>query len=223
MRISDAALPLLLLVFAVATLVQAYHGNMSLPSAATLAGCKRSCGNLTFDYPFGTGSSHCFKQPDFELICDDTTRPPRLLFKSSTTEIVESPDSWSSNVAFSHTISMESNVSMYNMSWDAPGKSFALDYALMNITGCNFDTYRVLHDHEGDMPAKLCSVTCPNEGITEAVARQTCNGTGCCSVSVEIAANSLQLMFVRHGKGNYEPDTHSNRSSLWNTINITTV
>ncbi len=147
--------------------------------------------------------------------------PINFLFVTSSPLISLSPGS--SNVAFSHTISMESNVSMYNMSWDAPGKSFALDYALMNITGCNFDTYRVLHDHEGDMPAKLCSVTCPNEGITEAVARQTCNGTGCCSVSVEIAANSLQLMFVRHGKGNYEPDTHSNRSSLWNTINITTV
>lgn len=93
MRISDAVLPLLLLVFAVATLVQAYHGNMSLPSAAMLAGCKRSCGNLTFDYPFGTGSSHCFRQPDFELICDNTTRPPRLFFRNSTTEIVESPDS----------------------------------------------------------------------------------------------------------------------------------
>ncbi|XP_052150960.1 putative wall-associated receptor kinase-like 16 [Oryza glaberrima] len=91
MRISDAALPLLLLVFAVATLVQAYHGNMTLPSTATLAGCKRSCGDLTFDYPFGTGSSHCFRQPDFELICDDTTWPPRLLFRNGTTEIVDSP------------------------------------------------------------------------------------------------------------------------------------
>uniref|UniRef100_A0A0E0DC50 Protein kinase domain-containing protein n=1 Tax=Oryza meridionalis TaxID=40149 RepID=A0A0E0DC50_9ORYZ len=224
MRISDAVLPLLLLVFAVATLVQAYHGNMTLPSTATLAGCKRSCGDLTFDYPFGTGSSHCFRQPDFELICDDTTRPPRLLFRNGTTEIVDSPVAVTFDIAFSHTISMEPNVNMYNMSWNAPGKSFTLDYAVMNITGCDFDTYRVLHDHDGDVPAKLCSITCPNEGITEAIARQTCNGTGCCSIKFYNGANSFKLMFVRHGKGDYKPGAaHSDQSPLWNTINITTL
>uniref|UniRef100_A0A0D9ZIR6 Protein kinase domain-containing protein n=1 Tax=Oryza glumipatula TaxID=40148 RepID=A0A0D9ZIR6_9ORYZ len=224
MRISDAALPLLLLVFAVATLVQAYHGNMTLPSTATLAGCKRSCGDLTFDYPFGTGLSHCFRQPDFELICDDTTRPPRLLFRNGTTEIVDSPVAVTFDIAFSHTISMEPNVNMYNMSWNAPGKSFTLDYAVMNITGCDFDTYRVLHDHDGDVPAKLCSITCPNEGITEAIARQTCNGTGCCSIKFYNGANSFKLMFVRHGKGGYKPGAaHSDQSPLWNTINITTL
>uniref|UniRef100_A0A0E0FID5 Protein kinase domain-containing protein n=1 Tax=Oryza nivara TaxID=4536 RepID=A0A0E0FID5_ORYNI len=128
------------------------------------------------------------------------------------------------DVAFSHNISMEPNVSIYNMSWNAPGKSFTLDYAVMNITGCNFDTYRVLHDHDGDVPAKLCSITCPNEGIAEDIARQTCNGTGCCSIKFYNAANSFKLMFVRHGKGDYKPGaTHSDQSPLWNTINITTL
>jgi hypothetical protein len=30
----------------------------------------------------------------------------------------------------------------------------------------------------------LCSVTCPDEGITARVARQNCNGIGCCSTDV---------------------------------------
>ena len=87
-------LPLLLLVFTtLAPIAQASEGIASLPAAATLAGCQRSCGNLTFDYLFGMGSSHCFRQPDFELICDNTTQPPRLLFRNGTTEIVQTPDS----------------------------------------------------------------------------------------------------------------------------------
>lgn len=111
---------------------------------------------------------------------------------------------------------------MYNMSWDAPGKSFTLLYAELNITGCDFDIYQVL-DQSGNVPAKLCNVTCPNRGITEDIARQDCNGTGCCSIDVLIRAQTFQLMFIRHGKGAVELDAQSNQSSLWNTINVTTV
>uniref|UniRef100_A0A0E0DCA0 Protein kinase domain-containing protein n=1 Tax=Oryza meridionalis TaxID=40149 RepID=A0A0E0DCA0_9ORYZ len=117
---------------------------------------------------------------------------------------------------------MKSNVSVYNMSWDAPGKSFTLGYAELNITGCDFDIYQVLNQ-SGNVPAKLSNVTCPNRGITEDIARQDCNGTGCCSIDVSIRAQTFQLMFVRHGKGAVELDAQSNQSSLWSTINVTTV
>uniref|UniRef100_A0A0D9W3E5 Protein kinase domain-containing protein n=1 Tax=Leersia perrieri TaxID=77586 RepID=A0A0D9W3E5_9ORYZ len=222
MRVFSIILPLLLIVFTVIPTMQASNGSMALPSAATLAGCQRSCGNLTFDYPFGVGSSHCFRQPDFELICDNTTQPPRLLFKNSTTEITDPPSTAYLDVAFSHSISMKSNVSVYNMSWDAPGKAFTLGYAQLNFTGCDFDTYQVL-DQNGMVPAKICSVTCPNKGITEDVARQDCNGTGCCSIPVSIRAHTLQLMFVRHDKGELKLDAPSNQSSMRRTINVTTV
>uniref|UniRef100_A0A0E0KNW0 Protein kinase domain-containing protein n=1 Tax=Oryza punctata TaxID=4537 RepID=A0A0E0KNW0_ORYPU len=222
MSLFDGLLPLLLIVFIMTPVIQASNRTTSLPSAATLADCQRSCGNLTIDYPFGIGSSHCFRRPDFELICNNTTQPPRLLFKNGTTEITDSPSAVYFSVAFSHSISMKSNVSVYNMSWDAPGKSFTLLYAGLNITGCDFDTYQVL-DQSGNVPAKLCNVTCPNRGITEDIARQDCNGTGCCSIDVSIRAQTFQLMFVRHGKGEVELDAQSNQSSLWSTINVTTV
>ncbi|EEC77002.1 hypothetical protein OsI_15327 [Oryza sativa Indica Group] len=222
MSLFDGLLPLLLIVFTMTPVIQASNRTTSLPSAATLAGCQRSCSNLTIDYPFGIGSSHCSRQPDFELICNNTTQPPRLLFKNGTTEIIDSPSTEYLDVMFSHSISMKSNVSVYNMSWDAPGKSFTLVYARLNITGCDFDIYQVL-DQSGNVPAKLCNVTCPNRGITEDIARQDCNGTGCCSIQVSIRAQTFQLMFVRHGKGAVELDAQSNQSSLWSTINVTTV
>jgi hypothetical protein len=68
------------------------------------------------------------------------------------------------------------------------------------------------------MQPKLCNVTCPNREITEDIGRQDCNGTGCCSIDVPIRAQTLQLMFVRHGKGAVELDAQSNQSSLWSTI-----
>uniref|UniRef100_A0A0D9ZIR2 Protein kinase domain-containing protein n=1 Tax=Oryza glumipatula TaxID=40148 RepID=A0A0D9ZIR2_9ORYZ len=222
MSLCDGLLPPLLIVLTMIPVIQASNRTTSLPSAATLAGCQRSCGNLTIDYPFGIGSSHCFRQPDFELICNNTTQPPRLLFKNGTTEIIGSRSTAYLDVVFSNSISMKSNVSVYNMSWDAPGKSFTLLYAELNITGCDFDIYQVL-DQSGNVPAKLCNVTCPNRGITEDIARQDCNGTGCCSIDVSIHAQTFQLMFIRHGKGAVELDAQSNQSSLWNTINVTTV
>lgn len=234
MSLFDAVLPLLLLVCTATPTVQASNGNMSIPSAAVLAGCQSSCGNLTFSYPFGIGSSRCFRQPDFELICNDTTQTPRLFLRDSTTEVTDDIDfdptdnSPGFRVAFSHYIPMRSGVNVYNMAWNAPGRSLYFLSAIVNITGCDLDVYKLpdrtdtnaTQDADSNAMVPLCTVTCPNKEITEtSIARQDCNGTGCCSTSyVLIHARTFQLRFVRHGKRVLDP----NRSSLWDGINITT-
>jgi len=100
------------------------------------------------------------------------------------------------------------------MSWKAARRAFTLSYAVLNITGCDFDIYRLHQDTNA--PVRLSTVTCPDAEITEEVARQSCNGTGCYSIRLS-SVEAFQLEFVLHSRGAL--GTH--RSSLWESIKVT--
>jgi hypothetical protein len=59
------------------------------------------------------------------------------------------------------------------------------------------DTYRLQQDTNA--PVRLSIVTCPDAEITEEVARQNCNGTGCYSIRLS-GVEAFQLEFVLHKK-----------------------
>ncbi|CAL5033095.1 unnamed protein product [Urochloa decumbens] len=236
MQLSNVLFSLLLLVCImipveqVSCVLTSQTSNNTHPSSALFADCPKNCGSLSFDYPFGIGSSDCFRNPDFNLTCNDTMQPPRLYLRDSVTEVVDDIDTIaygsSSNFLFmsfmvdiSRAISVRDDVqNMYNMSWKAPGGAFTLQYAILNITGCDFDTYLV--DQDTNMDMVLCRVSCPNAEITDKVARQNCNGTGCCTIRLENHLRAFQLKFVLHRRG--EINVPINRSSLWDNINVTT-
>ncbi|KAK3145023.1 hypothetical protein QOZ80_4AG0321490 [Eleusine coracana subsp. coracana] len=175
------------LVFA-SVVLRNQDSNHQLPSAAILAECQTSCGNLTFNYPFGTGSPYGGRD--------------------------------SIGIALTYTIPTRYyGVDVYNMSWVSPAKSFALDYALMNVTGCNFEVY--FSDGYSNTSTRVCKLTCPTAELMDTVARQNCNGTGCCNIYLEdMTIRSFNLNFVRINNSNF--DARPNQSSLWDYINITT-
>jgi hypothetical protein len=89
----------------------------------------------------------------------------------------------------------------------------------LDFTGCDFDIH-VLEFDTNNMMGQ-CTVTCPNEGITGRVARENCNGTGCCSTYVGPSIGGLDIKFARHNMGNREVKAHSKPSSIWNKIDLT--
>jgi hypothetical protein len=216
-------LDLLLYAVLVFTVIPSEQASGVVGSSNTPpAGCPRKCGNLTFDYPFGIGSgSNCFRPPDFSLTCDNTTQPPRLYLHDGITEIVDDIDVSSNGnnrlqISLSQAIPMKHGVSTYTMSWKAAGRAFTLSYTVLNITGCDFDIYRYRFHQDTNAPVRLSTVTCPDAEITEEVARQNCNGTGCYSIRLS-SVEAFQLEFVLHSRGAL--GTH--RSSLWESIKVT--
>ncbi|CAO2039591.1 unnamed protein product [Urochloa humidicola] len=162
-------------------------GILSVPSAASLAHCPTRCGDAEFFFPFGTEPG-CFRQ-GFELTCDRTTRPPRLFWANSTTQMVgtDGTDHYFAYASIGFSIAMTPGTSTYTKSWESPAKGFIIDSdTRMYAVGCDIEV--VLYDTGTNLTIGSCMSSCPGDRATmgnESVAvAGNCNGLGCCSIAL---------------------------------------
>uniref|UniRef100_A0A0E0QV28 Protein kinase domain-containing protein n=1 Tax=Oryza rufipogon TaxID=4529 RepID=A0A0E0QV28_ORYRU len=56
-------------------------------------GCLDKCGDINITYPFGVGGAHCFRDKSFQLECNGSYSPPRLIIPTYNQQLLSlSPD-----------------------------------------------------------------------------------------------------------------------------------
>ncbi|KAE8806653.1 wall-associated receptor kinase 3-like [Hordeum vulgare] len=154
--------------------------------------CDTSCGNISVWYPFGIGPSYCYHSPGFNLTCDRSSNPPRLLLGDGTLQVSQL---YNSQVEVVYT--GELNGTLGGGLSDS-GPYTVSDVNNLILVGCNARaTLR-----NGDMIMSSCASFCQNGDDSYIPSfresRMRCSGWGCCQAPIvvnrEVLAGSGQLV-----------------------------
>uniref|UniRef100_M8AV98 Wall-associated receptor kinase 3 n=1 Tax=Aegilops tauschii TaxID=37682 RepID=M8AV98_AEGTA len=170
-------------------------GILHIPSEASLAHCPSSCGDVDYiAYPYGIGQG-CFR-PGFELTCDNTTMPPRLLLggRGSKTVItgLNTIYAWT---PIGFNITMRPGTKTHNVSWESPAKGTINLQERSNtlyVIGCGVEAF--LYDHDTGDTLGSCMSTCTSNMEKEA---EGCDGVGCCRIRIKRELGGFQLTLAR--------------------------
>ena len=169
------------------------------PSAPSLAHCPKTCGDVSISYPFGVGPG-CFRR-GFDLICDTTTKPPKLFLGNTTTQVISLFPSGTVLASIMYTIPMVPGVGTYNLSWESPGRNLNIaTYNYLGFLGCGIGVY-LYHPDTGDLVGH-CTIKCASMAslllVTEGGG--ICNGMGCCTVTFPVAFRGFRVTIVKNNE-----------------------
>ncbi|RCV25661.1 hypothetical protein SETIT_5G183200v2 [Setaria italica] len=180
--------------------------DAQLGGAGPAPGCPTTCGNVTVPYPFGIRDG-CFL-PGFNLTCDQTRRPPRLLLgDDGALEVVEI------SLVNSTVRAMDTagavNISNFvgpgpegNGTWRGLGSASNSPFILSErrnqfvVTGCNVQG-TLLGDSGNIITgcSSFCSIrdTWINPVVSSPASGGGCSGIGCCETPIPIGRPSYAV------------------------------
>uniref|UniRef100_A0ACD5UFR1 Uncharacterized protein n=1 Tax=Avena sativa TaxID=4498 RepID=A0ACD5UFR1_AVESA len=193
-----------------------------------LPGCPETCGSITVPYPFGF--QHGCYHAGFNLTCDETRHPPKLLLGdgvevddislAASTVRVQSKITTFSWSYGNLTAQTANNRSAVKPSIDSSGLWYggltgtgmqlavSTEHNVFVAIGCNFIAYLVANpDSAGGQEyvracAALCDRSFPAPGDT------SCSGVGCCRTPIAQALPAYGVQFKDLDQTDGGPSTH---------------
>ncbi|XP_037487602.1 wall-associated receptor kinase-like 8 isoform X2 [Triticum dicoccoides] len=194
------------LILATVTALQLLMATAVAAVQVALPGCPQACGNVTVPYPFGFRRG-CFRK-GFNLTCDETRHPPKLLLGDSVeVDAISLADGTvhvqTKVVAFrplytNGAVGARRSIG-YNYSWYGglpevykSGAQLAVstEHNVFVAIGCNFISYLVAVSDGGREYVSTCSTLC-NGKTRDAL----CTGVGCCWTTIAQHYPGYQVMF----------------------------
>uniref|UniRef100_A0A0E0C1W8 Protein kinase domain-containing protein n=1 Tax=Oryza meridionalis TaxID=40149 RepID=A0A0E0C1W8_9ORYZ len=200
-----------LLIMCLTTYVVILGTSGAPPSAEELAHCPKTCGDVNISYPYGVGNG-CFRPGgDFELTCDDTTKPPKL-FLGNTTEIHDIYADGYVNASIIFNIDTTPGVlGTYNRSWEAPGRSLYIEEGRIKllVIGCGIEV-NMFHANS-DESLGYCSSTCHGIAIMQKEAvGMSCSGIGCCTITFHTTISAFRFSVAQTEAAQQLPSLFAN-------------
>uniref|UniRef100_A0A0E0IUT4 Protein kinase domain-containing protein n=1 Tax=Oryza nivara TaxID=4536 RepID=A0A0E0IUT4_ORYNI len=200
-----------LLIMCLTTYVVILGTSGAPPSAEELAHCPKTCGDVNISYPYGVGNG-CFRPGgDFELTCDDTTKPPKL-FLGNTTEIHDIYADGYVNASIIFNIDTTPGVlGTYNRSWEAPGRSLYIEEGRIKllVIGCGIEV-NMFHANS-DESLGYCSSTCHGIAVMQKEAvGMSCSGIGCCTITFHTTISAFRFSVAQTEAAQQLPSLFAN-------------
>ncbi|KAI3987369.1 hypothetical protein MKX01_022011 [Papaver californicum] len=185
------------------------HNSTSDNYRVTKPGCRAKCGNVTVPYPFGMGSSNCYRDSRFKITCNYSYNSPVSYLNTlhRQYEVLQiTPDYVHINILAPVICDTDNITSITSKLIDSSTQLSEPDldgtiFTISNrrnklmVLGCNIYDYiitiqKLQYNEEMPQPSSGCASRCSG-GLIESP--YSCVGSGCCKVSIPMGLTQFSL------------------------------